>query len=295
MGTISKVSGTRHSDISNVNGQTPNLDLSGSASPIPSVLTSGGFFGVVEATITKSAGGAYTNPNYSAECTLADGTVTVTDANIDRGLATDSSGLKNVLNITDSNASTAERTVTVKVQEFGNTTQSATATATYTPTAAQAEYFRIWSCDASGNTVAGNAFAVLNWRLYTGSGQSGTKLPPDLTSATSATDIVVSAGMTPYHVAYSDWKAFTSDTVSTWWWSIGNTSTADQWLQIQFEDGTYDTKPVIKSMEIRFLTSYGPEYFKLTSSANADHSSATTHAIFATGDDHGTNNPITYG
>ena len=197
----------------------------------------------------------------------------------------------------DTNASTAERTVTVKVQEFGNKTQSAGATATYTPSSAQAEYFRIWSCDVNGNTVAGNAFAVLNWRLYTGGGQSGTKLPPDLTSATSATDIVISAGhtYTPSGTAYADYKAFTSDTLSSWWWSLGNGDVAKQWLQIQFEDGTYDTKPVIRSMEIRFYQAYGPEYFKLTSSANADHSSATTHAIFSTGDDHGTNNTITYG
>tara|TARA_R110002020_G_scaffold22190_1_gene74987 strand:+ start:2977 stop:3870 length:894 start_codon:yes stop_codon:yes gene_type:complete len=297
MGTIASMNGVDDGEISSVNGQTPNLDLSGSASTTPSVSVSGGLFGIVEATVTKSGGGTYTNPNYSAECTLADGTVTVTDANIDRVLESDSSHLSNVLKITDTNVSTAERTVTVKVQEFGDTTQSASATATYTPSGAQAEYFRIWSCDASGNVVAGNAFAVLNWRLYTGGGQSGTKLPPDLTSATSATDIVVSAGHTyaAAGTAYADYKAFTSDTVSSWWWSLGNTNVANQWLQIQFEDGTYDVKPVIKSLEIRFYQAYGPEYFKLTSSANADHSSATTHAIFSTGDDYLTNNPITYG
>lgn len=297
MGTVASINGVDDANISSVNGQTPNLDLSGSASTTPSVSLSGGFFGIVEATVTKSGGGTYTNPNYSAECTLADGTVTATDANIDRVLESDSSHLSNVLNITDTNASTAERTVTVKVQEFGDTTQSAATTATYTPSTAQAEYFRIWSCDVNGNTVVTNAFAVIEWRLYTGGGQSGTKLPPDLTSATSATDIVVSAGHTyaPAGTAYADYKAFDSSTCCSWWWSLGNGDVANQWLQIQFEDGTYDTKPVIKSMQIKFYQAYGPEYFKLTSSANADHSSATTHAIFATGDDYGTNNLITYG
>ena len=284
MGTIASMNGVDDANISSVNGQTPNLDLSGSASATPSVSTSGGLFGIVEATVTKSGGGTYTNPNYSAECTLADGTVTVTDANIDRVLESDSSHLSNVLKITDTNVSTAERTVTVKVQEFGDTTQSASATATYTPSGVQAEYLRIWSCDVSGNVVANNNFAVLDWRVYTGGGQTGTTLPPNLTSATSATDIVISAGhtYTPSGTAYLPYKAFDSNTTSSWWWSIGNTNVANQWLQIQFEDGTYDTKPIIKSMSIIFRVSFVPDYFKLTSSANADHSSATTHAIFAT-------------
>ena len=281
MGTISKVSGTRHSDISNVNGQTPNLDLSGSASPIPSVLTSGGFFGVVEATITKSAGGAYTNPNYSAECTLADGTVTVTDANIDRGLATDSSGLKNVLNITDSNASTAERTVTVKVQEFGNTTQSAAATATYTPSYVQAKYIRLELCEADGTALGGNNFPISDIGFYTGAGQTGTEYPTtDLTSATSETGIVVSAGHEYNTTNYAAWKAADSG-LTTWWWGLGS-SAGDNWWQIEFEDGTYGTKPIIKSLRIRFYGAYGAEYFKITSSANADHSSSTDHGVFKT-------------
>ena len=283
MGTIASLNGVDDANISSVNGQTPNLDLSGSASTTPSVSTSGGLFGIVEATVTKSGGGTYTNPNYSAECTLADGTVTVTDTNIDRVLESDSSHLSNVLKITDTNASTAERTVTVKVQEFGDTTQSASATATYTPSSVQAEYLRIWSCDSSGNVVANNNFAVMEWRLYTGSAQGGTKLPPDLTAADSATDIVVSAGhtYTPSGTAYVAYKAFDNNTVGTWWWSLGNTNVANQWLEVHFEDGTYDTKPIIKSMSINFRAGFIPDYFKLTSSANADHSSATTHAVFS--------------
>ena len=288
--TINYVNAVRHDAINSVNGQTPNLDLSESESPIPSVSVSGGLFGIVDATITRAGGGTYTNPNYGAECTLADGTVTVTDANIDRVLESDSSHLSNVLKITDSNVSAAQRTVTVTMQEFGDLTRSQTGSATYTPSGVQAEYIRIWSCDASGNTVAGNSFAVLDWRVYTGGGQSGTSLPPNLTAADSATDIVISAGHTyaPSGTAYVPYKAFDSNTTSTWWWSIGNQNVANQWLQIQFEEGTYDTKPVIKSMSIIFRSSFVPDYFKLTSSANADHSSATTHAIFTTNGVHST-------
>jgi len=280
--SIGSINGVDDANISSFSGQTPNLDLSGSASTAPSVSVSGGVFGILEATITKSGGGTYTNPNYSAECTLADGTVTVTDANIDRNLESDLSHLSGLLNITDTNASTAQRTLTVKAQEFGDNTQSAGGTATYTPSSIQAEYIRIWSCLADGTvTTASNQFAIKNWRLYTGSAQSGTELPPDLTSATSATDIVVSAGHV-YSSFYDDWKAFDSNTAGSWWWSIGNTNVANQWLQIQFQDGTYDTKPIIKSMKILFYSNYFPEFIKITSSASADHSSPTTHIILPT-------------
>jgi hypothetical protein len=283
MGTIASINGVDDANISSVNGQTPNLDLSGSASTAPSVSVTGSLFGMITATVTKSGGGTYTNPNYSAVATLADGTVTVTDANIDRILESDSSHLAGTLVITDTNTSTAERTLTVKVQEFGDTTQSAAGTATYTPSGVQAEYIRIWACDVNGNVVSGNNFSLMDWRLYTGAGQTGTSLPPNLTAADSATDIVVSAGhtYTPSGTAYVAYKAFDQYPSSTWWWSIGNNNVANQWIQIQFEDGTYDTKPIIKSMHFKSYSSYYPDYFKLTSSANADHSSATTHGILS--------------
>ena len=269
--------------ITKVDGQSPQLDLSGIASATPSVSLSGGLFGIVTATITKSGGGTYTNPNYSAVATLADGTVTVTDANIDRNLESDSSHLSGVLNFADANASTAERTLTVKVQEFGDTAQSVGATATYTPSSIQDEYIRIWQCDVDGNNVASNNFGVMDWRLYTEKAQGGTMLPPILTSADDeeVPDILVSSGHT-YSAAYADFKAFDNDAGSSWWWSIGNYNAANQWLQIQFEDGTYTTKPIIKSMKIRFHSSYAPPFFKVTSSPNSDHSSATTHLIIST-------------
>ena len=281
MGTISKVSGMRHSDISNVNGQTPNLDLSGSVSPIPSVSVSGGTFGVVTATITKAGGGTYTNPNYSAECTLADGTVTVTDANMDRFLESDLSHLAGTLQFTDSNASTAQRTIKIRAQEFGDLTKSEEGTATYTPSFIQAKYIRIEQVDVNGNGLGGNDFPISNVRFYTGAGRTGTAYPTtNLTSATSETGIVVSAGHT-YSSTYDVWKACDS-AESTWWWGLAS-SAGDNWWQIEFEDGTYGTKPIIKSMKIRFYNNYGPDYIKITSSPNADHSSSTNHGIYKTG------------
>jgi len=278
MGTINYMNQTKHDEINSVNGQTPNLDLSGSISPIPSVSTSGGLFGQVVATITKAGGGEYTNPNYSAECTLADGTVTVTDANIDRVLESDGSHLAGTLEISDTNASTAQRTVTITAQEFGDLTRSETGSATYTPTSIQAKYIRFTGVLVDGSAT-NKRLAIEDIRFFTGGGQSGTEYPTtDLTADNSETGITVSAGHV-YNSTYEAWKAFDSSS-GTWWWPL-QTTAANNWIQIEFEDGTYGTKPIIKSIQVDFQNSWADTYyFKITTSANADHSSATDHGVF---------------
>ena len=279
MGTIASMNGVDDGEISSVNGQTPNLDLSGSASTTPSVSVSGGLFGQVDATITKSGGGTYTNPNYSAECTLADGTVTVTDANIDRVLESDGSHLAGTLEISDTNASTAQRTISVKAQEFGDTTQSTVGTATYTPTSIQAKYIRFTGVLADGSAT-NKRLAIEDIRFFTGSGQSGTEYPTtDLTANDSETGIVISAGHF-FNATYAPYKAFDSSS-GTWWWTLSNNTAANNYIQIEFEDGTYSTKPIIKSLQVDFQSSWADTYyFKITSSANADHSSSTDHGVF---------------
>ncbi len=278
MGTIASVNGVDDANISSVNGQTPNLDLSGSVSPTPSVSLAGGIFGVVTATVTKDGGGTYTNPNYSAVATLADGTVTVTDANIDRNLESDLSHLSGVLNFTDTNTSTAQRTLTVKIQEFGDTTQSAAATATYTPSYAQNKFLRIQGCDADGTNNA-TRIAFREIRFYDGAGQSGTEYPTtNLTANDSETGIAITAGAF-FNATYAPYKAFQSN--STWWWTLGNSTADNNYIQIEFEDGTYSTKPIIKSIMLNkhFDTNIA-SYVKITGSDNADHSSATSYGVY---------------
>lgn len=274
MPNIASINGVDDANISSVNGQTPNLDLSESASTTPSVSVSGGVFGFAEATITKAGGGTYTNPNYSAECTLADGTVTVTDANINRNLESDSSHLSGVLNITDSNTSAAERTVTVKVQEFGDKTQSAGGTATYTPTYAQNSYLRIQSCNSSGTNTA-SWIQIADIRFYGGSGQTGTVYPSeDLTANDSLETVEVSIGHV-YSATYAAWKGCDSNTTGTHAWALGNGTPDKDYFQIEFKE----TAPVIKSFKVKFFLYHGT-HFKVTGSNNADHSSATTYGIF---------------
>ena len=264
-------------NISSVSGVSPNLilDTSGAASFTPTVSVVGGTFGAVTATVIRTVRTPYTNPNFSAECTLADGTVTVTDANIDRVLESDSSHLAGTLIIADTNASTAQRTLTVKAQEFGSETQSAVDTAVYTPAFPQNSFIRVQACDSSGNSTASN-MSIRNLRFYTGAGQTGTELPPDLTALDSATDLVVRAGHT-YSDTYAAWKAFdNSDTTMSWALSG---SAANNYIQIGFSGSTYSTLPIFKSMKIKFQGAHFPTHFKLTGSDNDD----------------GSGNPVDYG
>ena len=161
---ITNINGVEMADIASINGQDAPSG-SGTATTAPSVSVSGGLFGIVTVTITKSGGGTYTNPNYQVISTLADGTVTVTDANVDRSLESDESHLSGVLTLTDTNASTAERTVTVKAQEFGDTIQSNAATGTYTPAFIQNQYVRIRGVTSDGSDTS-NRIAIRHCLSY---------------------------------------------------------------------------------------------------------------------------------
>tara|TARA_R100001443_G_scaffold1329_2_gene4963 strand:- start:418 stop:1260 length:843 start_codon:yes stop_codon:yes gene_type:complete len=278
--------------INKINNQDLPQSTTPPATTTPSVSLSGGGFGVVTATITKSGGGTYTNPNYSAQCALADGTVTVTDANIDRNLESDASHLAGTFNFTDTNASTAQRTITVKAQEFEDRKQSAGATATYTPSYIQKKYIRIRGVDEDGNDSSQRS-SISNIRFYTGTGQSGTEYPTtNLTSATSETGIVVDAG----HVYSSTYPIHHAvNGAGNMWWALG-TNAANNWWQIEFEDGTYSTKPIIKSMTVTMpWNTTSNTHFKITGSDNADHSSATDFGVYATNIISGTTTAINIG
>ena len=270
---ITNINGVEMADIASINGQDAPSGGGGTATTAPSVSVSGGGFGVVTATITKSGSGSYTNPNYEIITTLADGTVTVSDANADRNMENDKSHITGVIDIKDTNASTAQRTVTVKAQEFGDTIQSSAATGTFTPSFIQNKYIRVSTVNADGSGKAAHA-GLYDWFLYTDLGQTGTKYPTTtLTSDTSETGIVVSSGVE--YGAYNTWKAFGN---SSFWWALTGTS-SQNWIQIEFQDATYSTKPIIKSMKLRGFSTYftgseaNPTYTRIQGSDNADMSS----------------------
>ncbi len=273
---LTNINGVDMGNIASINGQDAPSG-SGTATTTPSVSVSGGLFGVVTVTITKSGGGTYTNPNYQAISTLADGTVTVTDANTNRSLESDESHLSGVLTFTDTNASTAERTVTVKAQEFGDTIQSNAATGTYTPSFVQNQYIRIRGVTSDGSDT-NNRIAIDDINFYTANAQSGTVYPTsNLTANDSETGIAVSQGHL-FSSTYDAFKAVDSSS-TTFAWLLG-TSAANNYWQIQFETGTYSSAPVIKSIDIKFNAQTDATHFAITGSDNADHSSATVYAVY---------------
>lgn len=281
---INNVNGVEMADIASINGQDAPSGGGGSATAAPALSLAGGGFGVVVATITKSGGGAYTNPNYEIITTLADGTVTVTDANVDRNMESDKSHITGVMDIRDTNASTAQRTVTVKAQEFGDTIQSSAVTANFTPSFIQNKYIRVSTVNADGSGKAAHA-GLYDWFLFTDLGQTGTQYPTTaLTSNTSETGIVISTGFE--YGTYYAWKAF--DRASGFWWALTG-STSQNWLQIEFQDATYSTKPIIKSMRMKGFSIYmegdaaNPTYTRIQGSNNSDMSSPDFDQIYGPG------------
>ena len=274
---INNVNGVEMADIASINGQDAPSGGGGTATTAPSVSVSGGGFGAVTATITKSGGGTYTNPNYSLVSKLADGTVTVADADVNRTMETDQYHQSNVLKLNDTNAASGTRTISVRAQEFGDTIQSSIVTATYDISYIQNKYIRVALCDTSGNVVNGN-FAVYDCAFFTGSGQSGTEYPTTtLTSNTSETGIAVSTG--GFYSNYDAFNAFNGFT--SWYWALSQTA-ANSYIQLEFEDATYSTKPIIKSMMIRQFSVYMEltGQFLVTGSNNADMSSPDFSQIF---------------
>ena len=61
---IDNKNGVEMADIASINGQDAPSGGGGTATAAPALSLAGGGFGVIVATITKSGGGAYTNPNY---------------------------------------------------------------------------------------------------------------------------------------------------------------------------------------------------------------------------------------
>ena len=274
---IDNKNGVEMADIASINGQDAPSG-GGTATATPAISISGGGLGVVYGTITKAGGGTYTNPNYSISSAVG-GTTTVADADVNRVLESDASHLGNTISFTDSNAATGQRTVSVRAQEFGDTIQSSAATATFDVSFIQNKYIRVHPCLSDG-TLKNFNIGLYEFSLYTGTGQSGTKYPTTtLTSNTSETGLVVSAG--GYYGSYEPWMIGGH---SSWWWALVQTD-ANSWVQYEFEDATYSTKPIIKSIKLKQFSNYMSDggagrHVIITGSDNADGSSPDFSAIF---------------
>lgn len=272
---MASISGVSTSDINGIDGFFTTQG-GGVASNTPTISVEGGTFGAISITVTNAS--SYTNPNYSVESKVGS-TVTVLDSEVTRELDSSGNHIGSLLTFVDSNASTSQRTVSVKAQEFGDFVQSAAATGTYTPSNVQNRYLRIRGVTAAGaNTSA--RLAIEDLRFWTGTGGTGTKYPTtNLTSNTSETGIVVSAGHS-YSQTYAPYKACDSS-ASSMWWALG-TNAANNWWQIQWESGTYPNKPTIKSMVVRFDGQTDASFFSLKGSdTGAFAGEETDYGIFS--------------
>jgi hypothetical protein len=272
---MASISGVSTTDINGIDGFYTTQSGGGTASTTPTISISGGTFGAISARITNP--NSYTNPNYSAEAKVGT-TVTVLDSTITRQLDASGNHIGDLLTFVDSNATSGQRTLTVKAQEFGDFIQSAGATATYTPSNVQSRYIRIRGVTAAGANTS-SRLAINDIRFWTGAGGTGTKYPTtNLTSNTSETGIAVSAGHS-YSATYAPWKACDSSSGSMWW-ALG-TNAANNWWEIEFESFTYPTIPTINSMVVRFNTQTDALYFSLVgSNTGAFAGEETDYGVF---------------
>jgi len=246
---MASISGQSTSNIDNVDGFfTTQGGGGGTASTTPTISLNVGLFGSVTITVTNHS--SYTNPNYHVISKVGS-TVTVQDADVNHGLESAKDSLTGILSFSDQSSTTGTRTVEVRAQEFGDNVQSAAATATYDITGPPASrYVRVRGVNSSG-TYTNARLGIWDLRFYEGVAQSGTSHPTNMVSATTDTSgntyYTIDAGH--YYNQYYPYKAFNSSTsVYDLWWPL-STSTANNWIQVKFDETQFSTPPSINSIK----------------------------------------------
>ncbi len=255
---MAEISGVPTADIDNVDGFYTTQG--GSATPTTTPTLSVATTTLGGATVTVSNAGSLGNANYTCEVDVG-GTQIVANTAVTK---TSSSGTyTGVMSFSEASALTGTRTIRVRAQTFGDFIQSAEATSTYEKGTIQNRYLRIRGVFANGSNTS-SRLGIRNIRFYTAAQQSGTAYPTtNLTSATSETGIVVSAGHT-YSASYAPFKACDSPTGNTFFWALG-TSAPNNWWQLQFTTPTYNTIPIIKSI-VYTTSNQSCDYIKITGS-----------------------------
>jgi hypothetical protein len=207
-------------------GEWQNTNLGISVTPTVS-MGSTFYSGVgITATITNWATD-YDQPAAFCEVYDSGGTLQVSNSNI----AVDASGN---ISITGANmpAIGTDYELRVKIQDFGDL-ESEIDTQTFDIVAFGGSY-RYWRIDNfTGHADSANRVMVANFRLYSASAGGGTAYPSNMTSDTDG-NYVATASHT-FSSTYAPFKAFDSNTTSTFWWNLGQTGdlTGDNsWIQI---------------------------------------------------------------
>jgi len=253
MPSIASHNGIDMADIASINGQdVPSGGTSATTAPTITVTTAS-----TNVTVTvDNHSTEYTNPNYSVISKVG-GVTVVADADVNHTLDSGDDHVSNTLTFTDTSSASGQRTVEVRAQDFGEA-QSAATTATYTITSLlpSSRYIRIRAVNSDGSNTDKRLW-IAEMRFYEGPNQSGTSHPTNMVSATTDTDgnnyYTISAGYS--QSGYNPYEAF-DDSTSLFdnWWSLG-TSSANNWIQVEFDSTQFSTAPTINSFEIQSYNS----------------------------------------
>lgn len=166
--------------------------------------------------------------------------------------------------------------IRIKAQDFGDL-QSEQATLNFTTTSFGGN-FRYWKI--TGVTCSqGNWWMLANMRLFDAATQGGNAYPANMTSDTTPSPYVTDTNNV-YNAAYPAWKAFDSNTVNSFYWTIGSSNGPADWLTVDLGSAVD-----VKSMTITAGNGaqYAPTSFELYASATGVFGGEETLVYTATG------------
>lgn len=116
-------------------------------------------------------------------------------------------------------------TLESRVQDFGDLASEVTSTSITITTLPAFRYYRLTFVASSSSNY------LRDFRVYTGSGQTGTAYPPNMTSNTAPSPYVAS-GSGSYSTTYDPFKAFDNSPTGSGWWNLSQTPYTTAWVQI---------------------------------------------------------------
>lgn len=282
---MAEISGVPTADIDNVDGFFTTQGGGTATLPTPTISVSGGTFGAISIVVTNHA--SYTNPNYNCVADIG-ATNVVADSSVLRVLDSNQNHIGNSLTFVDTNSSSAQRTVTVKAQEFGANIESAGVTATYNISGVQNTFLRLKIVTSSGAATTSWG-GISELAFFESTGATGVKHPAvPMTSDTLplSNNLEVLTGHV-YGSSYPAWKAMDGNINSQCWWPLS--TAANNYYQVEFTG----TVPAISSMSYRRGPNDQTGYFRiLGSNTGAFAGEETDYGVFGP---HATNTTHTIG
>jgi len=233
-------------------GKWQNTNLGLTLTPSLSVIE-GGYFGGY-AKITNW--GSYSQP--IAQAFIKSGSSTIITCSVD------TSGQ---ITWSDSNTNyNFTRSLSVQVQDFGDIASEIT-TASYVKQTASFRYYRWFAVSASSHVL------LSDFRFYSGSAQTSTAFPANMTNSGSPAPYVASASS--FYVGYPAWQAFDNSTATSWW---NLASPPYQGAFVSIDMGSTFTSS-LRSMRIQFGQSFQDFTVANIQGSNDNTTWTTIHTI----------------